>query len=259
MKNPCRAACVFRGILLSLCKIIPYEYKGFARAHGVVGVVAFVDSHLCGLLDHGIGIRALRQPLQLRPRRRLRHGHRPAQHLPVDPGRNLRIHVRRAADDYRDARFRRAVRHTHRAGGALHAGLHEHPHAADLPDPRGGRIVGSGADAGRTARSVGRSAADLHHGSRGRRGGPGYRRAAAGYHRRNRHRGHAVAEVCRDQVLDGHFPGRRICRAVGTARDRFRTWNGRCGLERMDADALFAADDLHLVACGGLPARRSLL
>lgn len=55
-----------------------YEHKGFARTDGLVGVVALVVSDFPRLLGHGRGVRALRQSLQVRAGRGLRHGYRAA-------------------------------------------------------------------------------------------------------------------------------------------------------------------------------------
>ena len=76
-----------------------YEHKGFARTDGFVGVVAFVVSDLFRMLGHGCGIRTLHQPLQFCSGRRLRHGYRAAQHLPVDsePARCWRRSIRRVS------------------------------------------------------------------------------------------------------------------------------------------------------------------
>ena len=116
MKNPAQGRRVF-GELRYLClKIYLYEYKGFAGADGVVGVVALVVPDFSRLFDHGRGFRAVRQSLQFRAGRRLRYGYRTPQHLPVDSGRYVRLYVRRAADAHRDAGFRRAVRYAHGAG-----------------------------------------------------------------------------------------------------------------------------------------------
>ena len=192
-----------------------------------MGVVALVGAHHRGMLDHGRGLRALHQPLQLRPGRCLRHGHRPAQHLPLGPGRHLRLHVRCAPHVHGPAGLRRAVRHAHRAGGALYARLHEHPHASGLSHGGGRAFARSGVVAQRPPRPLQRPAANLHHGRRARGCGTGSRRAAAGHHRRHRHRGHAVAEVLRHQVLDRHLPGRRFRRHVGSGRHRLRHRYGR--------------------------------
>ncbi len=224
-----------------------------------MGVVALVDPDLFRMFGDGYRVRVVRQSLQLRAGRRLRHGYRSAQHLPVDPGRNVRLHVRHPADDHRHARLRRAVRHPHGAGGALHAGIHERPHAAGLSRCRGRGVARPLAAAGRPARSVERPAADVRDRCRGDRRRTGHRRAAAGHYGRHRHRGDAVAEICRDQVLDGHLPGRRLCRAVGPRGHRLRTGNRRRRPQGVDADALFAHHDLHHFAGDRLHAQRRLV
>ena len=211
-----------------------------------------------GCAHHGHGFRALRESLQLRAGRRLRHGYRAAQHFPVGAGRYVRLHVRHSADAHRAVGLRRAVRHADGRRGALHAGFHERPHTAGLSRCGGRRVARSGAAAGRSARPVERPAADLPVRSGGDRRGAGHRRAPAGHHGRHGHRGHAVAEVRRNQVLDGHLPGRRFRGPVGTGRHRLRTGNGRGRPERMDADALFAHHDLHHLAGDRLSARRRL-
>ena len=204
-----------------------YESESFTRTDGLLGVVAFVDAHLHRLLDHGRRFRPLRQSLQVRAGRRLRPGHRAAQHLSVGAGRYLRLYVRRAADDRGDARLRRAVRDPHGPGGPLHAGLHERPHAAGLPGRGRRREPRSGAAAGRPARSVERSAAHVRDRRRGDRRGTGYRRAPAGHYGRYGHRGDAAAEVRGHQVFDGHLPGRRVGGAGRPGRDRLRTGHRR--------------------------------
>ena len=185
-----------------------------------MGVVALVVPDLFRVFGHGCRLRAVCEPLQFRAGRRVRYGYRAAQHFSVDPGGYVRLYVRRAADARCDAGFRRAVRNAYGAGRALYARLHERAHAAGLSRRRGGREPRPVAVAGRAARPVERPAADVRHRRRGDRRRVGYRRAPAGDHGRYGHRGHAVAEVRRDQVLDGHPAGRRVRRAVGTGRDR---------------------------------------
>ena len=185
-------------------------------------MVAFVVSDILRMRRHGYGLRALHQSLQLRARRRLRPRHRAPQHLPLRAGGYLRLHVRRAADDYRHAHLRRAVRYENGPCRALHARLHEHPHAAGLSRRGGGREPRPGAAARRPARPVERPAAHLRHRRRGHRRGPGHRRAAAGHHGRYGHRGDAAPEVRGHQVLDGHPAGRRFGGAVGSGGHRLR-------------------------------------
>lgn len=241
MKNPAQGRRVF-GELRYLClKIYLYEYKGFAGADGVVGVVALVVPDFSRLFDHGRGFRAVRQSLQFRAGRCLRYGYRTPQHFPVDSGRYVRLYVRRAADAHRDAGFRRAVRYAHGAGCALYARFHERADAAGLSRRRGRRESRSGVVAGRPARPVERPAADVYHRRRGHRYRAGRRRAPAGDYGRHGHRGDAAAEVCRHQVLDRHPARRRFRRAVGSGRYRFRTGYGRRCFQRLDVDALFAS------------------
>ena len=139
MKNPAQGRRVF-GELRYLClKIYLYEYKGFAGADGVVGVVALVVPDFSRLFDHGRGFRAVRQSLQFRAGRCLRYGYRTPQHFPVDSGRYVRLYVRRAADAHRDAGFRRAVRYAHGAGCALYTRFHER-RGWSIPTPRPSRV-----------------------------------------------------------------------------------------------------------------------
>ena len=128
--------------------------KALLEPVGNLRVVAFDVRHRTGVSDHGGRVLLFRQPVQHRSRRRVRHGHRPAQRLSLDSGRYVRLYDRRSAAGERHHRFRPAVRRPHALRRLPHAGSDKPALVDRLSQPGGARSARSQAALRRCDRPV---------------------------------------------------------------------------------------------------------
>ena len=171
-----------------------YEFESASRTGRNLRVVAFDVRHRTGVSDHGGRVLLFRQPVQHRSRRRVRHGHRPAQRLSLDSGRYVRLYDRRSAAGERHHRFRPAVRRPHALRRLPHAGSDKPALVDRLSQPGGARSARSQAALRRCDRPVERPDARVAAGSRAHRSGSGVGAAQSGYDRRYGHHRHVSAK-----------------------------------------------------------------